>query len=52
MKVILNAGWINAKSIGITAFMANVVLRIPFFNQWPFIQRVRRQRHCSRVIPL
>jgi len=33
------AGWLSPKSIGIAAFMANVVLRIPFFRQWQATKR-------------
>lgn len=33
-------GWLSPKSIGIAAFMANVVLRIPFFRQWQATKRI------------
>lgn len=35
-------GWLSPKNIGIAAFMANVVLRIPFFSQWMATKRVRQ----------
>ncbi|DBA96971.1 TPA: hypothetical protein ACH3X1_001295 [Trebouxia sp. C0004] len=33
-------GWLSPKSIGIAAFMANVVLRIPVFSQWQATKRI------------